>query len=645
MSAQFYTIENNEVILSATKWFDSRVLTTVDDKNKDGIIGHLTDKYTEIANETMVLKAEYINSTDKLKMAGKINRHRTYLATAKAIGDFSKLFEELDTMETEISKVVETNVAQRVALLSQTESIIADEAKDWKGRTEAIAEIAKKLKDLPTVPDIRVEEIKQKFDKIRDEFFIKKNSFFEDQEKIFLDNLDHKIELCEKAEALAASTEWKKTTEAIAELNEAWKKIGPVPRHRNEELWARFNHAKDIFFEKKKAHYETVKTDQESNLKIKLELCEKAEAIKDSRDWKKTTDEYNNLMTEWKKSGRVSNEMNDEVWNRFNAARNHFFTAKESYYGSIKLNLEDNFTRKSVIVKRTEELATEAIVDWEGATQEILEMSEEWRKIGRIAKEHGDELWERFLKAKKDFFDRKDAEREKRRAEGSKALDEKTRRNRGFLRKLERELELENEVLWDFSDRLKNLMPSARSFEAQERYEAIIKDAEKKVNSLKAKIKDVRANLEADEKEFKFLTRPFKKKEDKVAAENTDTNKENKPASKEDANVEIETKETANTNAEVLSTADTNTENNTDANSVNNELPQNEPATAKQESSEIVTTVQEPAVSNNIDNEIAESLVSNTANNGVTTDNVEALSKEESAPSVDTNGNTEQPAS
>jgi hypothetical protein len=272
-------------------------------------------------------------------------------------------------------------------------------------------------------------------------------------------------------------------------------------------------------------------------------------------------------------------------------------------------------------------------------------MSEEWRKIGRIAKEHGDELWERFLKAKKDFFDRKDAEREKRRAEGSKALDEKTRRNRGFLRKLERELELENEVLWDFSDRLKNLMPSARSFEAQERYEAIIKDAEKKVNSLKAKIKDVRANLEADEKEFKFLTRPFKKKEDKVAAENTDTNKENKPASKEDANVEIETKETANTNAEVLSTADTNTENNTDANSVNNELPQNEPATAKQESSEIVTTVQEPAVSNNIDNEIAESLVSNTANNGVTTDNVEALSKEESAPSVDTNGNTEQPAS
>jgi hypothetical protein len=226
--------------------------------------------------------------------------------------------------------------------------------------------------------------------------------------------------------------------------------------------------------------------------------------------------------------------------------------------------LDDNFAKKSTIVTRAEELASHSTIDWESATEEMLELTEDWKKIGRVAKEHGDDLWERFLKAKRSFFDRKDAEREKRRSEGSKALDEKVRRNRSYFNKLDRELQLEEEILWDFQDRLKNLAPGIRSFETQERYESIIADAERKVNFLRTKIKDVKANLDADEKEMRYLTRPFVKKDTKPKENNTSNS-----AVKEEPKVQNKSEQSEETflskeQLEVVTVAETVEENSAD---------------------------------------------------------------------------------
>jgi Domain of Unknown Function (DUF349) len=535
MSQEFYSIEENQVVLHATKWFDKRVVTSIEEKNKEATLGFLQDKFVEIEKDTMVLKAEYIIAEEKVKLAGRIQRHRQYLATVKAIGDYSTIFVVLDEMEVEIKRIIEDNIGTRLKLVGDVEAIIKSDA-DWKQNTEKISEIAKQLKALPLVPDPRIEELKNKFDQLRDDFFTKKKGHFEGQETILLDNLAHKLELCEKAEACAASTEWKKTTEELAALNEEWKKIGHVPRHRSDEIWLRFNNAKDIFFNKKRENFETIKVDQETALKTKLELIEKAVALKDSRDWKKTSDAYELLLREWKASGRVSNETNDEVWAKFNEPRNFFYDAKNTYYNSVKLNLEDNFSKKAIIVTRAEELAEQINVEWDSATQEMMEMTEDWKKIGRVAKEHGDELWERFLKAKRTFFDRKDAEREKRRSEGGKVLDEKVNRNRSYSSKLERELQLEEEILIDFKDRLNNIVPGVRSFETQERYETIIGEAEKKVLFLKNKIKDVKANMQSDEKDMRQFAKPFKKKEDGKPREDFKPRENYKP--RESANAE-----------------------------------------------------------------------------------------------------------
>jgi hypothetical protein len=512
----FHTVQGTKVMLNATKWFAEREIANVTEISKlPHTIGFLTDKFTDLEGEVKLLMAEYITAPDKVKLAGKVNRTKNLLSASKAIGDFAKLFEQLEQCEKEISTVIADNVTKREELLKQAEEAIKEGPTSWKTATEKFTVISKSLKELPLVPDVRVEEIRVRFEQMKDEFFVKKQGHFEENEKILLDNLAHKIELCEKAEALQHSTEWKKATEEIQKLNDTWKTIGQIPRHRSDELWLRFNAAKDVFFAAKKVHYETVKADHGKNLEAKLALIEQAEALKDSRDWKKTTDAFTQLFEDWKKSGRVGDDKNDEVWNKFNAARNVFFKAKDEYYSSIKMNLDDNYTRKMVIVNRVEELANSTVVDWDGATTEVLEMMEDWKKIGRIPKEHGDGPWERFLAGKKKFFDMKDAVRAQRRSEGSKVLDDKLKRNRGYYNKLSRELELEKEVLLDFEDRLKNIHPGVRSFETKERYESIIEDARKKVEFLTNKLKDVKAGMDADDKEFKFLNRSFDKRDNK----------------------------------------------------------------------------------------------------------------------------------
>ncbi len=489
MSEQvIYRIDDQQIVLLATPWFPERVLTTFTNNNKEATLGFLTDKFVELENEVKLLRAEYINAPDKVKLAGKINRTKQYIITAKAIGNYPALLGILDDIEKEIIAEIDNNIAKRLAILDEAKKLTTD-TENWKASTEKLSQLNKDFKELALVPDPRLEEIKKEFDAIKDAFFDKKKGFYDEKDTILLDNLAHKMEICEKAVALANSKDWKKTTEAFNALTEEWKSVGQIPRHRSDELWEKFNGAKDVFFGNKKAHYEDVKVNQEESLVLKQAIIEKAKALQDNTDWKKTTELFNGLMEEWKSTGRLSNELNDKVWGEFNDIRNVFFKAKEAYYSNIRLGLEDNFAKKSVLVNRAETLSTEAVASWQDATDEMLEMMEEWKKIGRVAKEHGDELWERFIKAKKDFFAKKDADRAARKENYNTQKTERTyRAPQGG--KLGRELQLEQDILADFETRLKNIVPGIRSFETQERYENIIEETKKKIEFLKEKIGD-----------------------------------------------------------------------------------------------------------------------------------------------------------
>lgn len=505
---QLYLIRDENVYLPATKWYEERSVAEINEANPESLIASLEERFAELFTMVADVKKEFESATDKIKLAGKIARTKTYLCTAKAIGDFATLLTLLDSMEADIKVEVDKTLAQKEKVCIAAEELV--KAGEWKEGTEKLRNLQNEFKALPVVPDLKNEEYRERFEKAKDDFFKAKQASFESFELDLLDNLSKKIELCEKAEAIQHSTEWKKTTDAYMAMNEEWKQIGMVPKHRMEELWLRFNTAKDVFFAKKKEHIGDIQVEQEENLVKKLELVKQAEAIQDSEQWKETADEFNRLMDEWKKIGKVPIEKSEEIWNAFLNAKNKFYDKKNGHFSKIKVQLEDNHARKMAIVKHAEEL--QHSMDFDAATHEYMQMFEEWKKIGRVPKEYGDEAWERFQQAKKNFFDRKDEHREKRKQELSKDIKDRFERNRAFYNKLSRELQREESLLFDIQDRIDNLPATLRSYEKREEYTEIMEEIKVKVNEMKEKVKEVKEKMYADEQEMSRIMRGPKKK-------------------------------------------------------------------------------------------------------------------------------------
>ena len=234
---ELYLLKENKIFLPKNDWFEEREIAETTDSNQQNIIEFLIEKFEEIQNEVLGLEKEFEESNEKIKIAGKINRKKSHLLSAKAIGNYIPLFITLDKMEKIIESEVSENLNQKEILCIELEKLL--DTNEWKQATEQLKILQKKYKELPSVPDLKSEEYKERFEKTIDEFFKKKQASFETFEQDLLDNLSKKMDLCEKAESLSNSKEWKKTTEMYQQLNEDWKAIGMVPKHRIEELWFR----------------------------------------------------------------------------------------------------------------------------------------------------------------------------------------------------------------------------------------------------------------------------------------------------------------------------------------------------------------------------------------------------------------------
>jgi len=179
----------------------------------------------------------------------------------------------------------------------------------------------------------------------------------EEMERICLaplaENLLKKEELCAKAEALADSTEWKTAAEELKALQAEWKTIGAVPKEQAEGVWNRFRAACNRFFERRKEHFSTREKEAKEAIRRKTELCVKAEELRDTTDWRATTEAYKALQAEWKTIGGVPRAKGEELWTRFRAACDHFFARRSEHLeererqrGEWKERLADAAQRK-----------------------------------------------------------------------------------------------------------------------------------------------------------------------------------------------------------------------------------------------------------------------------------------------------------
>lgn len=489
---EFCTINaQGELSVLATPHYPSRTIATLTADNAEAVIRAMTEKFPEVEGKVKEVEEEWNASTDKLKLLGKVTRTREYLLHANAIGDFESLMVRIGAFEKELQELIEQNHAAKLALITQAESLATSE--NYKEASQQLRDIAEQWKHIGYVDKERNEELWNRLEVARNAFFERKRQHQEDQEKEMLQNLDIKLELVGKAEQLAASDAWKEATEVFKQITEQWKNTGRTMPEKNEELWNRFIQAKNVFYDRKKIHFESIQTEQEGNYVKKLALVERAEALKDSTEWNATSKAYTELMDQWKKIGKVPAEKSDELWHRFSSAKEHFFSTKRNHFETVKVALEDNYAQKLALLKRAEELKNSNL--WRETTEELNELMTEWKKAGPVPREHSERIWEQFLAARAHFFNRKDADRERRKSRAEQQRNTRTSQTRQFLYKLEDELKEEEERLTDFREGLENVTPGPKEHELRAHLQKLIAQTEQKIKNKEVKIEDVRKQL------------------------------------------------------------------------------------------------------------------------------------------------------
>ena len=297
------------------------------------------------------------------------------------------------------------NLELKQQLCEEAEGL--DEEPDVVAAFRKLQELHNKWREIgPVAKDLR-EELWARFKAASSAINKKYQTFFEDRKSKEKENADAKTALCEKIEAITTDdlktyAQWDEVTKQIIALQEDWKKLGYASRKANAALFARFRKSCDDFFAQKADFYKTMKEELNANLAKKIDLCERAEALMDSTEWKEATDKFVEMQKEWKTIGPVVKKHSDAVWKRFIAACDHFFEQKKKQNVNVHAVEHDNLKAKKEIIDTLKSAIEEAT---EEAAQTVRDLMDRWQEIGHVPFKEKDKIYAQYRELIDKAFD------------------------------------------------------------------------------------------------------------------------------------------------------------------------------------------------------------------------------------------------
>lgn len=242
------------------------------------------------------------------------------------------------------------------------------------------------------------EEIWNRFKTATTAVYKRHQDFFEARKAKEEENLAQKTALCEQLEEILTnepktSSEWDEITKKIIEMQATWKTIGFAPQKMNTAIFERFRKGCDIFFEKKAQFFQALKESLNENLAKKKELVEKAEALKDSTEWRSTGDILINLQKQWKEIGNVPHKYSEELWKRFVGACDQFFEARQQATAGVRDEQNANKEQKLSIIEQLKELAEKG---GDEIIQQVKELQKKWNEVGHVPFRDKDKLYKDY---------------------------------------------------------------------------------------------------------------------------------------------------------------------------------------------------------------------------------------------------------
>lgn len=408
----------------------------------------------------------------------------TYHHHVQNFYDYVKINKELKDLDLKRNLEEKTVLCEKAEELLLEPSIIAAFRKLQKYHGQ--------WREIGPVPNENRTEIWDRFKEVTSTINKKHQEYFEGLREEQKSNLEAKKALCESAEEISSrvvttAKEWNKSSKEMIELQKVWKTIGFAPKKDNNKIYERFRAACDVFFSSKREYYQEAREDQQNNLQFKVDLCIQAEALKDSPEWKKATEELINLQKRWKEVGPVPRKQSDEVWKRFRAACDHFFKRKSEHFASVDSKYEDNLVAKEKLVADIVDFkATENV---EENLKMIKDFQRRWAEIGFVPLKKKDELQKNYREALNRHFEDLKIDNSKKNilkfktkidtSQGNPRMENKLRFERDKL--FNQMKQLENDItLWE-----NNIGFFAKSKNAEQ----LIKDVERKIEKARTDLK------------------------------------------------------------------------------------------------------------------------------------------------------------
>ncbi len=254
------------------------------------------------------------------------------------------------------------------------------------------------------------DELDKEFISLHSTLRSKRNRFYKDLENQKDENLKKKQQLLEDLRELVDGEESNASFNKVKEIQAEWKKIGPVPGAHNKTLWANYNALLDRFYDQRSIYFELKDLDRKKNLKVKQELCERAEALAEHKDLKSAIVQLNELHEEYKHAGSVPREDQEALWQRFKAASDQVYARRKDYFENLKEEFEQNYIKKLELAKIAESFTSfnsDSISEWNAKTKEIQDLQKQWEGIGGLPRDKAKAVNKQFWGAFKKFFNNK----------------------------------------------------------------------------------------------------------------------------------------------------------------------------------------------------------------------------------------------
>jgi hypothetical protein len=392
--------------------YDLNLQQLVDEINKynakDAVLKHRTRIELIRAEFYKKLKQDSENAKNLFIQNGGEPKNFVYSNPIEQ--DFKHVYSSIKEFKAELLQEAERekqlNLQKRLAIIEELKELVTKQESSGKTFNE-FKSIQERWRAIGAIPQSEIKSIWEQYHHHVGVFYdyIKINKALRDLD--LKKNLEAKMQLCEKAEALLLEPQIVKAFAQLQKLHDLWREVGPVADEKKDEIWNRFKEATNKLNKAHQEYFAQLKEQEKTNYELKSGLCERVEHMLEQefttlKQWNEASEEISAIQKTWKTIGFAPQKYNTAVYERFCKACDDFFAKKREFFLTVKEEEDVNKQKRIDICVQAEQMKTRT--DWKQATQDFLDLQQAWKEIGPVSHKESTKLWNRFRAACDEFF-------------------------------------------------------------------------------------------------------------------------------------------------------------------------------------------------------------------------------------------------